>query len=183
MVNTELYASRKRTIMKMTVKWVDTRTYVSLIHMTIGTTMYLISLLIPSPVIWQLKVNEFEFDDFDRSYIGFLCVAAVPWGSAPPQSLKVFHNTSPSNLVIHCRNKKKITHTDYVLYRKLITFSILWGPNTRHPAMHWSAKWESVHIYKLFSCMLWCIELKFRIWLFWMYYKSSLSAVNLRQYL
>ena len=39
----------------MTVEWFDKRTYVSLIHMTIVTTIYWISLLRrPSPVIWQL---------------------------------------------------------------------------------------------------------------------------------
>ena len=54
-VNTEFYASRKRTIMAMTVKWMDKRTYVSLIHMYIVTTMYWISLLRASPVLEQLR--------------------------------------------------------------------------------------------------------------------------------
>ena len=49
-----IYASRKCTIMAITVKWMDKRTYVSLIHMTIVTTLYWISLLRPSPVICQL---------------------------------------------------------------------------------------------------------------------------------
>ena len=54
LVNTEFYASRKRTIMAMTVKWMGKRTYVSLIRMAIVTTVYWISLSRPSPVIWQL---------------------------------------------------------------------------------------------------------------------------------
>ena len=54
LVNTEFYASRKRIIIVMTANWMGKRTYVSPIHMAIVTTMYWISLLRPSPVIWQL---------------------------------------------------------------------------------------------------------------------------------
>ena len=39
-VNTEVYASRKRAIMAMAVKGMDTRTNFSLMHMAIVTTMY-----------------------------------------------------------------------------------------------------------------------------------------------
>ena len=36
------------------IEWNDKRTYVSLIHIAILTTIYWISLLKPSPVMWQL---------------------------------------------------------------------------------------------------------------------------------
>ena len=38
----------------MTVEWIGKRTYVSLIHMSIVTTIYWITLLRPSLVMWQL---------------------------------------------------------------------------------------------------------------------------------
>ena len=54
LIHTEFYASRKRTIIWQCVERMDKRTYVSLIHMAILTTIYWIQRPIPSPVFWHL---------------------------------------------------------------------------------------------------------------------------------